>query len=257
MVRDFLLERDGGFNWVWGWRRRLFVWEDSILNNLLEVLPVVVLSEEEDVWSWELEDNGCFSVRSAYLLLDAIFSPASLLDDLHIRVLKNIWKSPAPFKVIAFSWKLIRNRLPTTDNLLRRGVHVDGDSTVCVHCGSREENVTHLFLCCDFALGVWLAIFRWLGLVLILPPNLAMLFDCFVEAAVSKKKRLSYYLIWHATVWRIWRSRNNIIFSDGVIELEKVVDEIKLLSWRWGLSRHKIPVCLFYEWCWDSGLCLH
>jgi hypothetical protein len=22
------------------------------------------------------------------------------------------------------------------------------------------------------------------------------------------------------------------------------------------LSRHKIPVCLFYEWCWDPGLCL-
>jgi hypothetical protein len=68
---------------------------------------------------------------------------------------------------------------------------------------------------------------------------------------------LGYYLIWHATVWRIWRSRNNIIFSHGVIDLEKVVDEIKLLSWRWGLSRHKIPVCLFYEWCWDPGLCLH
>jgi hypothetical protein len=36
----------------------------------------------------------------------------------------------------------------------------------------------------------------------------------------------------------------------------EVVDGIKLASWRWGLSRHKIPVCLFYEWCWDPGLCL-
>jgi hypothetical protein len=179
-----------------------------------------------------------------------------LLDDLHIRVLKNIWKGPAPSKVIAFSWKLIRNRLLTTDNLLRRGIHVDGGMTLCVHCVSREEKASHLFLSCDFALGMWMAIFRWLGLVLIMPPNLAMLFECFVGAAASKKGRLGHYLIWHATVWMIWRSRNNIIFSYGVIDSEKVEDDIKLLSWRWGLSRHKIPICLFYEWCWDPGLCL-
>jgi hypothetical protein len=35
-----------------------------------------------------------------------------------------------------------------------------------------------------------------------------------------------------------------------------LVDEIKLVSWRWGLSRHKIPICLFYKWCWDPGLVL-
>jgi hypothetical protein len=159
-VSDFWVERDGVFNWAWGWRRRLFVWEEIILNNLLEVLPVLVLSEEEDVWRWELEDSGCFSVKSAYLLIDGIYSTETLIGDLHIRVLKNIWKSPAPSKVIAFSWKLIRNRLPTTDNLLRRGVHVDGGVNFCVHCLSREENVSHLFLHCDFASGVWLAIFR-------------------------------------------------------------------------------------------------
>ncbi|GAU11896.1 hypothetical protein TSUD_195190 [Trifolium subterraneum] len=54
----------------------------------------------------------------------------------------------------------------------------------------------------------------------------------------------------------LWKSRNDIIFSNGAIDAEKVIDEIKLLSWRWGLSRHNIPMCLFYEWCWNPGLCL-
>jgi hypothetical protein len=68
--------------------------------------------------------------------------------------------------------------------------------------------------------------------------------------------RNCFSLIWHATIWAIWRSRNNIIFSNGVAGPDEVVEEIKLLSWRWGLSRHKISICLFYEWCWDPGLCL-
>jgi hypothetical protein len=63
-------------------------------------------------------------------------------------------------------------------------------------------------------------------------------------------------LIWHATRWTIWKSRSNIIFSNSVINAMEAVDAIKLLSWRWGLSRQKIPICLFYEWCWDPGLCL-
>jgi hypothetical protein len=57
-------------------------------------------------------------------------------------------------------------------------------------------------------------------------------------------------------VWSMWSSRNNAIFSNGVIDPEEVINAIKMLSWRWGLSRHKIPVCLYYEWCWDPGLCL-
>jgi hypothetical protein len=57
-------------------------------------------------------------------------------------------------------------------------------------------------------------------------------------------------------VWSIWLSRNNCIFANGVINPDEVVEEIKRLSWRWGMTRHKIPVCLFYEWCWDPGYCL-
>jgi hypothetical protein len=65
-----------------------------------------------------------------------------------------------------------------------------------------------------------------------------------------------YSLIWHTTLWSIWRLRNNVIFLNGNFDQVEVVDSVKLLSWKWGISRHKIPICLFYEWCWDPGLCL-
>jgi hypothetical protein len=69
--------------------------------------------------------------------------------------------------------------------------------------------------------------------VIILPPNLSMLFECFTSAAGSKNLRRGVSLIWLVTVWSIWRSRNNIIFSNGVAEPDEVIEAIKLLSWRW------------------------
>ncbi|KAK2418950.1 hypothetical protein QL285_041097 [Trifolium repens] len=256
LVGEILVDRERFCRGAWGWRRRLFVWEEALLQELSVAIPVLALSEEEDEWKWALEDYGCFSVKSTYLLLDRIFTPEPLFGDEQLRVLNLIWKSPAPSKVLAFSWKLLRDRLPSKVNLAKRGVQLNGAVLDCVHCQGREEDVEHLFLCCNFVDGVWKAIFHWLGLVIVIPSSSSSLFDCFIGAAGSKKVRRGFALIWHATVWAIWRSRNNVIFSNGVIDPGEVVEDVKLSSWRWGLSRHKIPTCLYYEWCWDPGLCL-
>ncbi|MCI22359.1 myb-like transcription factor, partial [Trifolium medium] len=100
------------------------------------------------------------------------------------------------------------------------------------------------------------SIFRWLGVIIIIPPNLFSLFECLSEAASNKRIRKGLWLIWHSTIWVIWKSRNDITFANGVKDPMKAVDDIKMLSWRWGLARRKISICLFYEWCWDPGNCL-
>ncbi|XP_045810956.1 uncharacterized protein LOC123905399 [Trifolium pratense] len=245
----------GASQWELGWRRRLFVWEQDLLRDLLEVLPAIEFSDSADAWFWDLEDDGRFLVKSVYLLLGSVFNSESVFNDSQLKVFKNIVKSPTPSKVLAFSWKILRSRIPTKVNLVHHGIHVNGGME-CVFCRGREETSDHLFLYCDFADLVWKAICRWLGLVIVIPPNPFLLFDCFLGAASSKNIRSGFSLIWHATVWSIWRLRNEVIFSNGVKDLEKVVNALKLLSWKWGLRQHKIPVCLFYEWCWDPGLCL-
>lgn len=55
-----------GVEWTFDWRWRLFVWEEQLLNDLREDLVGVRLGVEEDGWRWRLEDEGCFSVKSAY-----------------------------------------------------------------------------------------------------------------------------------------------------------------------------------------------
>jgi hypothetical protein len=238
------------------WRRYLFAWEYELVLELLEAVPLVTRSEENDRWVWSLEDSGFFSVKSAYLLLGRVFVAELAYGPNELRVLNNIWRCLAPSKVIAFSWKLLRNSIPTRVNLAVRGVQVAGGSVDCVLCVGKAEEANHLFMFCDFACGVWSRIFRWLAVVFVLPQNLSNFFDCFVGAASSKKVARGFALVWHTTVWTIWRCRNEVSFANGTRDLVKVVDDIKLQSWRWGMARRSIKICLFYEWCCEPGICL-
>jgi hypothetical protein len=82
-VIDYWVEGEGWGVGTWGWRRRLFEWEENLLIELLEV------REEEDEWSWELEDNGTFAyggslfgapvVESAPVFCAGVFGVCNLL----------------------------------------------------------------------------------------------------------------------------------------------------------------------------------
>lgn len=39
--------------------------------------------------------------------------------------------------------------------------------------------------------------------------------------------------------------------------VDEMVDEIKVLSWNWSLSRLRIASCLFYEWTWNQKDCIN
>jgi hypothetical protein len=194
-------------------------------------------------------------VKSAFDSLPKELIEAPNLNTLEEKIFKNIWESPVQSKVIVFSWQLLHNSVPTKDNLLSRGI-LNGDvNGTCVWCGDVRESAIHLFMHCKVAMEVWYAIFKWLGVVIVMPSNLFLLFDCCWEAAKTKKDRKGILLIWHTVLWSIWAARNNHIFNNVISESSEIVDNIKLLSWRWSGDRLKIPPCLFYEWLWDPGDC--
>jgi hypothetical protein len=105
------------------------------------------------------------------------------------------------------------------------------------------------------ALGVRYEIFKWLGVVIVMLPNLFLLFECLSEAAKTKKSLKGSRLVWHMVIWSIWNGRNNCIFNNIVKDPLEVVEEVKVLSCKWSGERLKISPSLFYKWCWDSGLC--
>jgi hypothetical protein len=88
-----------------------------------------------------------------------------------------------------------------------------------------------------------------------MPENLFYLFDCVRGAAKNKKFRRGFLLVWHMVLWVLWRARNKAIFKNIVEDPKTLVDEVKILSWKWSADRLKIAPCLFYEWSWDPGDC--
>ncbi|KAK2418827.1 hypothetical protein QL285_040988 [Trifolium repens] len=94
------------------WRRRLFLWEEELVDQLVLMLREVRLTMESDKWVWNLEDAGVFSVKSSYQYLATETMNSDMVSVEEVRVFETIWTSPAPSKIIAFSWQLLYDHLP-------------------------------------------------------------------------------------------------------------------------------------------------
>jgi hypothetical protein len=73
-----------------------------------------------------------------------------------------LWLKAVPLKVNLFVWRLFLNRLPTKDNLFRRGAIEAAQLSCAALCGELEDR-DHLFFWCDVYERIWLLISKWLG----------------------------------------------------------------------------------------------
>jgi hypothetical protein len=246
---------DGQWHWELQWRRNLFAWEEDQYTNFMEIIAPFTPTVQHDRWLWLGDDIHGFTVNSAYLLLVEEFNPPNVRDPIWDFVFKNLWKCGAPSKVCAFSWQLLLDRIQTKDNLLKRRI-IQPPQGQCVFCGLAPESATHLFLHCSVAAKVWYDVSRWLGFFNTLPhtivSSLAMLLLC----AKNKKERGGLCLIWAAYAWVIWSVRNDIIFNNGVLFIDEVVEQVKLVSWKWYIGRVAKGPFLLYEWKWSPLDCM-
>jgi hypothetical protein len=110
------------------------------------------------VGSWKT--GGVFSVKSCYKILQDLRLVEGVWSGEEEVVFRNFWKSKAPSKVLAFSWNLLLDRIPTKVNLARRHLLAVEDSKRCVFCGLEDEMAVHLFLHCRVISRVWLEVMR-------------------------------------------------------------------------------------------------
>ncbi|RHN54844.1 putative RNA-directed DNA polymerase [Medicago truncatula] len=241
--------------------QRQFLWggvkggNKGLVVNLIDSLEGWEKVEEVDSWWWKLEEDGIFSVSSSYVSLESSLLPIEPLERTKKVVFELVWKSPAPSKVVAFSWQLLLNRIPTKDNLLSRRILAPVSLGRCEFCEQVAETATHLFLHCEWTFKVWSKVGGWLGINFITPQSLFQHFECWNGEIGRRKLRKGYWLIWHAVLWTIWKARNDRIFNNILKDFDKIVEVIKVISWNWANSRLKSPPCLYYEWCvWDFFL---
>lgn len=154
--------------WRWSlqWRRPLLDRELEVLDSLLSTLGLVTLKEgRPDKWWLEPEVEGKYSVNSAYHFLQGTS------DEERILVFSNLWQCLAPSNVKAFGWRTLWGRLQTKENLKKRGIITEEELLACPFCANTEESMEHVLFPCPFAVQVWNAYNRWMGIITVLPHN--------------------------------------------------------------------------------------
>ena len=154
-----------------------------------------------------------------------------------------IWNNEVPLKVSLFAWCLLHNRLPTTDNLIRRHI-LHHNAQLCVGSCGIMEDINHLFLSCDFFGKIWVGISNWLDFTTVYPNHVVDHFLQFENLGrFSKNIRISFQLIWLACIWVICCERNARIFRNKKESLQQLLNKIKLQSY-WWLKANRIILLL-------------
>jgi hypothetical protein len=191
----------------WRWRRILWVWEEELLVECMNMLLSVMLQVDSiDVWQWIPDPAAGYTVSGAYRLLTARPLPIDCVPE------ALLWRKKVPLKVTVFTWHLFRFRLPT--NLYRRGV-ISSEAQICVAGCGLQETENHLFLSCPLFGQMWQLVRNWLCVYSADHYTIVDHFYQFGTLYGGAKTRCSLmHLFWFATVWVIWKERNNRIFCD-------------------------------------------
>ena len=123
------------------------------------------------------------------------------------------------------------------------------DDISCIAGCDSPEIVDHLLFHCPHFGVVWHRIFRWLGISFIAP---ASTFDNLQQfchlAGFSRAIHVFLTVNWMATVWVIWKERNNMIFNQKIDTLDHLVDNNKLMSFSWLKANKPTYAFSYHDW---------
>lgn len=106
-----------------------------------------------DTLCWDLEKDGCYSVKSAYNALSNDTWQLNEGPSLCSKDLWNIiWSATVLPRVKLFAWRACLDALPTRLGLHKRMCSMEAN---CSLCGGREESAVHALFDCGLAQSVW------------------------------------------------------------------------------------------------------
>ena len=241
-------EVDGG---AWVWRRRLFEWEEESVRECSFLLHNIVLQDDvHDIWRWQLDPVHGYSVRESYRY---ITNNGDMIDR---TMVDDVWHKSIPSKVSFLVWRLLRNRVPTKDNLLHHGILHSTDTACVGGCGT-TETANHLFLHYNISSELWYQVWKWIHIFSVHAGELRHHFIQFTKMAGMPRTTHYYFkIIWFSTVWVIWKERNNRIFQQTVTTPFHLLEKVKLNSFLWPKAKQASFVYSYHDWWNNPFLCM-
>ncbi|XP_035845203.1 uncharacterized protein LOC118491490 [Helianthus annuus] len=193
------------------------------------VIDQAITTEDTDGWRWLGIKDEEFSVAAVKQLM--------MQDDLVLNEDEFVWCKWIPIKCNIFMWRAERDRLPTKVAIRKRNIALE--SAECSLCGDQEETAEHLFTGCSITTGVWQAISAWCQIPQIFAFSIRDLLDIhkFVGGSKIKPKVIRGVVI--VTCWKIWKTRNDRVFSQRDSNVANIVADVKSISFLWFKHRFK------------------
>ena len=168
--------------------------------DLLAIVSHISFTHLEDKLSWRWDPQGKFTVKSLYQFLN--------FRGVKPRNAMLWWKIPIPLKIRIFMWLTSKNRILTTDNLIKRGWQ---GCDKCQFC-DQPETINHLFFTCSFTKQIWF----YLGACQQVSCKWTKLSDVvhFARQLPSKQK-IALLLVCSSVCWTLWKHRNELCFGTG------------------------------------------
>jgi len=209
---------------------------------------IILQPTHSDRWIWHLHASNKYNVTSAYNHL-----LSSTNNNLAADHITEIWNKEVPLKFSLFAWRLMHNRLPTTDNLVKRQI-LQPNAQLCVGGCGMMEDAKHLFFSCDFFGKLWYGISHWLRYHIVFPEHVSdHLYQFGTLGGFFKRNRSTFNLIWLSCVWVIWIERNAWVFHQKEVPLHQLLDKIKLQSY-WWLKANRPNFAFSYDLWWLNPL---
>jgi mannosylglycoprotein endo-beta-mannosidase len=179
-------------------RRCLYGESLEMWNKLLDMCGNTSLSQEPDRVSWKLTRSGVFSVKSLYTYLMArqVLFPY-----------KMIWRLKIPLKIKAFIWLIVKNRILTKMNLVKKGWK---GNVSCEFCEGKED-MNHLFFECPMAKYNWSVASRASDIGT-KHENFYDMFQNWLQKFVGRDRTV-VMLGTSALLWNLWKTRNASCFQ--------------------------------------------
>ncbi|GJT72799.1 RNA-directed DNA polymerase, eukaryota, reverse transcriptase zinc-binding domain protein [Tanacetum coccineum] len=185
-----------------------------------------------DRWSWSLCGHGNYSVKSAreYIDQQVLISSST----------PTRWSKLIPIKLNIFMWRLALDKLPTRNNLAKRGIIAP--CSLCPICRMDIESRDHLFFRCPMAFDLIRLFSRWWSLQI---PSLLdyTAWEAWIAGLRLKKlQKLVLEASFSSLWWHIWVFRNAYLFSDKKPLKGLIFDNFVSQTYDW-VSNSYVSVC--------------
>ncbi|XP_019159671.1 PREDICTED: uncharacterized protein LOC109156272 [Ipomoea nil] len=205
-------------------------WDREVLDDIfcerdVNLIQSIPLANEWacDSLYWQGEQNGVYSVRSAYRIAVGNMGEGEGV------IWKGLWRLKIPPKVKCFFWNLCTMCLPTKDALVIKRVQCD---PICVMCGRANESSIHLFANCDFAHACWNHLnAEW---IMCYADSVAI----WIEEmwTVLPVKMLEQVVM---VTWAIWEARNALVWQQKNSNSRAIVQAALIYARNWKEAREK------------------